>query len=69
MLRKVQAMEAIIKVLSCLIGVFIFVNGVWIIMTPPFGDEPQGYAIMAVGIFIPLIMLYIGRLTECFSSR
>lgn len=62
-------METIIKVLSCLIGLFIFVNGAWITMTPPFGDEPQGYAIMAVGIFIPLIMLYVGHLTEGFSSR
>jgi hypothetical protein len=62
-------MEAIVKVLGCLVGIFVFVNGVWIVMTPPFGDEPQGYAIMAVGIFIPLILLYLGRLTDGFSSR
>jgi len=60
-------MEAILKVLGCLTGVFVFMNGVWIVVTPPFGDEPQGYAIMAVGIFIPLIVLYLGRLTDGFS--
>ena len=62
-------MEAIVKVMSCLIGLFVFVNGVWIVMTPPFGDEPQGYAIIAIGIFIPLITLYLGRLTDGFTSR
>jgi hypothetical protein len=62
-------METIVKVIGCLIGVFVFVNGVWIVMTPPFGDEPQGYAIIAIGIFIPLIVLYFSRLTDGFSSR
>ncbi|MDD1703234.1 MAG: hypothetical protein LUQ31_09670 [Methanoregula sp.] len=67
--KQEQVMEAIVKVMSCLIGLFVFVNGVWIVMTPPFGDEPQGYAIIAIGIFIPLITLYLGRLTDGFTSR
>ena len=31
---------------------------------PPFNDEPQGYAIIAVGLFIPLITLYIARIDD-----
>ncbi|MDD1693507.1 MAG: hypothetical protein LUQ71_02165 [Methanoregula sp.] len=51
-------MEPIIKVISCLIGLFILVNGIWIVITPPFGDEPQGYAIIAVGFLIILVTLF-----------
>jgi hypothetical protein len=54
-------MQTILKVLGCMIGVFVIVNGLFVIATPPFGDEPQGYAIVAVGIFIPLITLYVSR--------
>ncbi|HEX3001448.1 MAG TPA: hypothetical protein VHN82_03625 [Methanoregula sp.] len=62
-------MEAIVKVMACLIGLFIFVNGIWIVMTPPFGDEPQGYIILAAGFFIPIMTIALGRLTDGFSSR
>jgi uncharacterized membrane protein len=54
-------MEAIIKVISCFIGLFAVVNGIWIIMTPPYGDEWQGYAIIIAGILIPLVILILGR--------
>ncbi len=55
-------MEAILKVMSCLIALFVIINGIWIVMTPPFGDEPQGYVIIAVGLFIPIITLAIAQL-------
>jgi hypothetical protein len=67
--KRENLMEAIVKVMACLIGLFIFVNGVWIVMTPPFGDEPQGYIVMAAGIFIPFMTIALGRLTDGFSSR
>ena len=54
-------MEAIIKVISCFIGLFAILNGIWIVMTPPFGDEWQGYAIIVVGFLIPAVILYLGR--------
>jgi len=54
-------MQAIIKVLAFLIGLFVIANGVFIILMPPFGDEPQGYAIIAVGIVIPIITMYVSR--------
>ncbi|WP_321504896.1 hypothetical protein [uncultured Methanoregula sp.] len=52
-------MQTILKVLSFFIGLFVIANGIFIILMPPFGDEPQGYAIIAVGILIPLITLYV----------
>ena len=61
-------METIVKVMGCLIGLFVLANGVWIVMTPPFGDEPQGYLVIAAGILIPLITLLLGRMTDGFSS-
>jgi len=61
-------METIVKVMACLIGLFVLVNGVWIVMTPPFGDEPQGYLVIAAGIIIPIITLLLGRMTDGFSS-
>jgi hypothetical protein len=50
--------------MSCLIGLFVIANGIWIVLMPPLGDEPQGYAIIAVGIFIPLITLYVARMDD-----
>ncbi|MDD4137616.1 MAG: hypothetical protein PHT99_06965 [Methanoregula sp.] len=55
-------MQAILKVMSCLIGFFVIVNGIWIVLMPPFSDEPQGYAIIAIGLFIPVITLYVARM-------
>ncbi|MFA6332992.1 MAG: hypothetical protein WCX22_08570 [Methanoregula sp.] len=51
-------MEPVIKAISCLVGLFVLINGVWIVLTPPFGDEPQGYAIIAVGFLIMLVTFY-----------
>ena len=42
-------MQIIIKIISLFIGLFIITNGVWVILTPPFGDEPIACVIIAVG--------------------
>ena len=42
-------MEAIIKVISFFIALFVIANGVYVIYMPPNGDEPQGLAIIAIG--------------------
>lgn len=57
-------MQTIVKVIGFLIGFFVIANGIWTIMMPPFGDEPQGYAIIAVGFFIPVITIYVARLDD-----
>jgi hypothetical protein len=31
---------------------------------PPFGDEPQGYAIIAIGIIIPVLVQYIAQIDD-----
>ena len=53
-------MEAILKVISCLLAVYIIANGVWVIHMPPTGDEPLGYLVILAGIFLPLLTFYIG---------
>ncbi|MDO8873870.1 MAG: hypothetical protein Q7V05_14245 [Methanoregula sp.] len=58
-------MEAILKVICFFVGLFVIVNGVWVVYMPPFGDEPVGLAIIAVGIFIPILTLLVARKTEC----
>jgi hypothetical protein len=54
-------METIVKVISCFIALFVIANGIWVAYMPPYGDEAVGYAIIAVGIFIPIIVLEVAR--------
>lgn len=49
-------MHIIIRIISVFLGLFIVVNGIWIILTPPFGDEPLAYGIIAVGFAIPMLV-------------
>jgi len=57
-------METIIKVICIFVALFVIANGVWVAYMPPFGDEPVGYAIIAVGIFIPIITLSVAKRDE-----
>jgi hypothetical protein len=57
-------MHIIIKIISLFIGLFIVANGVWVILTPPFGDEPLAYVIIAVGIIIPLLVQYVAQIDD-----
>jgi hypothetical protein len=57
-------MHIIIKIISLFIGLFIIANGVWLILTPPFGDEPLAYVIIAVGIIIPLLVQYVAQIDD-----
>jgi hypothetical protein len=60
-----KSMEAVLKVISCMLGLYIVANGVWVVQMPPYGDEPLGYLVIAAGLFIPLLTLYVGH----FHSR
>jgi hypothetical protein len=53
-----------VTIIGGIIGIFVLLNGVYIITFPPFGDEPQGFAIVAIGIFIILSSLHMGRSSE-----
>ena len=57
-------MEAIVKVISCFIGLFVMANGIWVAYQPPYGDEMIGYAIIVVGLAIPVITLYLAKIGE-----
>jgi len=57
-------MHIIIRIIGFFIGLFILVNGIWVILTPPFGDELQGYVIIAVGIIIPILVQYVAQIDD-----
>jgi len=44
-----------------IIGSFVILDGIWVAIAPPYGDEPQGYAIVAIGIFILLLTYELVR--------
>ncbi|MFA4875957.1 MAG: hypothetical protein WC586_00960 [Methanoregula sp.] len=46
------------------IGLFVIANGIYVVAFPPVNDEPQGYAIIAIGIFIILATLHLVRMYE-----
>jgi len=58
-------MQPILKVLSFFIGLFVIANGVWVAFVPPLANPPVGLAIIAVGIFIPIITLSVAKKNEC----
>ncbi len=51
-------MSTSLSIEGCVIGLFVIADGIWVVLTPPYGDEPQGYAIIAIGIFILLLTLH-----------
>jgi hypothetical protein len=57
-------MHIIIRIIGFFIGLFVIVNGIWVILTPPFSDEPLGYIIIAVGIIIPILVQYVAQLDD-----
>jgi hypothetical protein len=57
-------MHLILKIISLFIGLFIIANGVWLIATPPFGDEPLAYVVIVVGIIIPILVQYVAQIDD-----
>jgi ABC-type Mn2+/Zn2+ transport system permease subunit len=62
-------MEAILKVISFFIALFMVVNGVYVMYMPPTGDEPQGLAIIAMGFFVFIAVMWISRLQDQFKPQ
>jgi hypothetical protein len=52
-----------------IIGLFVMVNGLYVISFPPYGDEPQGYAIIAIGTFIILATQHQVTMLEKSEDR
>ena len=57
-------METILKVMSAFIGLFVLVDGIYVYIMPPYGDEPIAVAIIAIGIFIPLLTFSVAKREE-----
>jgi hypothetical protein len=57
-------METLLKVISFFIALFVIANGVYVFFMPPVGDEPQGLALIAIGIFIPVLVLLMAKIEE-----
>jgi len=57
-------MHMIIRITGYFIGLFVIVHGIWVVLTPPFGDGPQGYVITVVGIIIPILVWYVAQVDE-----
>jgi len=57
-------MHIIIKIIAFFVSLFVIANGIWIVVMPPFGDEPQGYAIIGAGLFLPLITQYFAQIDD-----
>ena len=47
-----------------IIGLFVMLNGIYVIISPPVGDEPQGYAILAIGLFILIASQHFEKTIE-----
>jgi hypothetical protein len=53
-----------VTVIGCIIGIFVLLNGIYVVTFPPLGDELQGIALIAIAIFIILSSLHMGRSSE-----
>ncbi|MDP2796259.1 MAG: hypothetical protein Q8N94_01945 [Methanoregula sp.] len=47
---------------GCITALFIIANGIYVVAFPLVNDEPQGYAIIAIGIFIILVTIHLDRI-------
>ena len=54
-------MEKILQVLSIFIAFFVIVDGIYVYVMPPYGDEPVAAAIILIGIFIPILTFSVAR--------
>jgi hypothetical protein len=57
-------METILKVVSVFLGLFVIVDGIYVYIMPPYGDEPIAFAIIAIGIFLPLLTFSVAKREE-----
>lgn len=43
------------------LGLFVIVDSIWVVLMPPYGDEMQGCALTAIGLFIILFVFYLAQ--------
>jgi len=59
--KKVPVMQTIVKIVCFFISLFVIVNGCYVFYMPPAGDEPVALTIIAVGIIIAILTVYVAR--------
>ena len=47
-----------------IIGLFVIIDGIYVVAFPLVNEEPQGYAIKVIGIFIILATLHLTKIME-----
>lgn len=47
---------------SIILALCVIVASIWVIVTPPVGDDIQGIALMVIGFFMLAVVYYIMRL-------
>ncbi|MCX6692211.1 MAG: hypothetical protein NTW33_09250 [Methanoregula sp.] len=57
-------MAGALAVEGWIIGLFVIIDGIYVVAFPPVNDEVQGYAIIAIGIFIILATLHLSKIME-----
>lgn len=54
---------------SIILALCVIVASIWVIVTPPVGDDVQGIALMAIGFFMLAVVYYIMRLErKCVTA-
>lgn len=53
-----------IAVEGFVLGLFVILDGIYVVLCPPINDEAQGYAIIAIGIFIVIATVHLTRIAE-----
>mgnify|MGYP001187781588 CR=1 FL=1 len=54
-------MERILQVISVFIALFVIIDGIYVYVMPPYGDEPVAIAIILIGIVIPVLTFSVAR--------
>lgn len=49
---------------SIILALCVIVASIWVLITPPVGDDGQGIALMAIGFFMLAVVYYIMRLEK-----
>ncbi|AGB03065.1 hypothetical protein [Methanoregula formicica] len=49
---------------SIILALCVIVASIWVIVTPPVGDEIQGIALMAIGFIMLAVVYHIMRLEQ-----
>jgi multisubunit Na+/H+ antiporter MnhF subunit len=51
--------NTLVKFGCFILGLCVIIASIWVILSPPTGDEVQGFALMCIGAFMILIVSFI----------